>query len=163
MFHKENNRIKTFSSVFRHLFPSIAIQLPLTLIAILLKYFSPLSSCHPFSSNLPPAPVCQLPVLAVWAEVSGPGRAQRRISVSACLCNSRRRASGLLSADQHWCRWEVKSSLAMRREGWATLTFFSPLSPSFTCLNTLSFYTPFFSFVISVVRIEWALTKYRDW
>lgn len=32
----------------------------------------------------------------------------RGISISACLCNRRRRLSGPLSADQHRCRWEVK-------------------------------------------------------
>lgn len=32
------------------------------------------------------------------------------ISVCACLCNRRRRASGPLSAQEPRCRWEVKSS-----------------------------------------------------
>lgn len=38
----------------------------------------------------------------------------RGISISACLCNRRRRLSGPLSADQHRCRWEVKSSPVTR-------------------------------------------------
>lgn len=42
--------------------------------------------------------------------MSGLGRVGHGISVSACLCNRRRRLSGPLSADQHRCRWEVKSS-----------------------------------------------------
>lgn len=40
----------------------------------------------------------------VWAEVSAVDRAGCSISVSACLCNRRRRLSGPLSADQHRCR-----------------------------------------------------------
>lgn len=91
--------------------------------------------CHPFSSCHLPTPLCQLPVVAVWAEVSGLGRVGCGISVSACLCNRRRRASGPLSADQHRCRWEVKSSPVTRlggsgrwwRQGCPPL--FPPLSP----------------------------------
>ncbi len=51
---------------------------------------------------------------AAWAEVSGLGGVGCGISVSACLCNRRRRVSGPLSADQHRCRWEVKSSPVTR-------------------------------------------------
>lgn len=77
---------------------------------------------------------------AVWAEVSGLGRVGRCISVSACLCNRRRRVSGPLSADQHRCRWEVKSSPVTRaRRQWPTAEAGppSPLSssvPSEICL-----------------------------
>lgn len=46
--------------------------------------------------------------------MSGLGRVGHGISVSACLCNRRRRASGPLSADQHRCKWEVKSSSVTR-------------------------------------------------
>lgn len=73
--------------------------------------------CHSFSSCLLPIPLCQLPVLAVWAEASGLGRMGCGISVSACLCNRRRRTSGPLSADQHRCRWQVKSSPVTKLRG----------------------------------------------
>lgn len=73
----------------------------------------------------------------VWAEVD---RAGCSISVSACLCSRRRRLSGPLSADQHRCRWEVKSSLVTggleavaNGGGMATLPSV-PLHPLWICL-----------------------------
>ncbi len=115
--------------------------------------------CHPFSSCHLPSPLCQLPVVAVWAEVSGLGRVGRGISVSACLCNRRRRASGPLSADQHRCRWEVKSSPVTGlggggrwwRQGRPPL--FPPLSPlnlSLALLRTPLFLTHTVSLALSL-------------
>lgn len=70
---------------------------------------SPIQPLPPSNSSLPAAclGLSELRVSAV-------DRAGCSISVSACLCNRRRRLSGPLSADQHRCRWEVKSSPVTR-------------------------------------------------
>lgn len=102
--------------------------------------------CRKFSSSLLPTSLCQLPVLAVWAEVSSLGRVGCGISVSACQCNRRRRASGPLSADLHRCRWEVKSSPVTRHWGKVALPSFPPPSPlnlSLTLLRTPLFHSLF--------------------
>lgn len=99
------------------------------------------------------------------------------ISVSACLCNRRRRLSGPLSADQHRCRWEVKSSPVTSQRRQRTLAQagqpsttppFPPssLKPSVALLGTplprtCSVHRPLCS-MIAAARMEWALTKCRD-
>lgn len=99
------------------------------------------------------------------------------ISVSACLCNRRRRLSGPLSADQHRCRWEVKSSPVTRQRtveqaGQPHLalpslsSLPSSLKPSVALLRTplprtCSVRCPSCS-MIAAARMEWALTKCRD-
>lgn len=70
--------------------------------------------------------------------MSAPDRAGCSISVSACLCNRRRRLSGPLSADQHRCRWEVKSSPVTRTwRQWPTVEAGGrpPLCPPPSSLN----------------------------
>lgn len=105
------------TALYFHLFSSLCSFYFFIFLTIIIKIYFLLHPsayphlCHPFSC-------CYLPTSClsrnVWAEAIALGRVGCGISVSACLCNRRRRLSGPLSADQHRCRWEVKISPVTR-------------------------------------------------
>lgn len=126
-----------------------------------------LSPCHPVAS-------CLSGAVGVEVRRCTQGRGTALV-FSACLCNRRRRLSGSLSADQHRCRWEVKSSPVTRRSAAPRPPLNLP--PALLCtllsrLASIPFSLPpalplflpeaLFPFVIAAARMEWALTKCRD-
>lgn len=86
------------------------------------------------------------------------------ISVSACLCNRRRRLSGPLSADQHRCRWEVKSSPVTRHRRQRTVAQEAgqPSTPPSLPSLSLSFPLPPSSLKPSVALLRTPLPRTRS-